>query len=152
MGRTRKPLSEQIGNLTKQQQERRLAEQALVSSSENRIEKPPAWLDDEVALKEYKRLAKAVKGMDILGDLDKNNLAGYCNAFSKYLRASHCLAEEEMIVDGKENPLIAVQIKYAKEMREFARLCGLSIDSRLKFAAVKLNDIETDISDEFGDI
>ena len=152
MGRTRKPLSEQQGNLTKQQQERRLAEQALVSAGEGAIEKPPAWLVDEEALKEYKRLARAVKGMDILGELDKNNLAGYCSAFSKYLSASRALAEESLIVEGDENPLIAVQIKYAKEMREFARLCGLSIDSRLKFAAVKLNAIEDDINDEFGDI
>lgn len=151
MGRARKPLSQQQGNLTKQQQQRRLAEQSLVSKG-GAIEKPPAWLEDEIALKEYRRIACAIKGMDILGELDKNNLAGYCCAFAKYLRASYCLAQEEMILDGKENPLIAVQIKYAKEMREFARLCGLSIDSRLKLAAVKLNEIEADIGDEFGDI
>ena len=39
-----------------------------------------------------------------------------------------------------------------QEMRDFARLCGLSIDSRLKFAAVKLDDISETIDSEFGSI
>ena len=90
----------------------------------------------------------------MLGDLDANNLAGYCNAFANYLKASEEL--ETLLISGEkgsyENPLISVQIKYAKEMREFARLCGLSIDSRLKFAAVKFNNIDNNINDEFGGI
>lgn len=93
-----------------------------------------------------------MKNMEMIGDLDANNLAGYCNAFAKYHAATEMLNENELVIEGKENPLIAIQIKYAKEMRDFARLCGLSIDSRLKFAAVKLEVIENDISEEFGDI
>lgn len=88
--------------------------------------------------------------MDMLGDLDANNLACYCNAFANYRQASEQL--DRLLIEGEENPLIAIQNKYAKEMREFARLCGLSIDSRLKFAAVKLDNLESQIDDEFGDI
>lgn len=154
MGRTRIPLSEQKGNLTKEQQEKRRSEQELVKSPNTYFLNPPKWLKDKTAVSEYKRLVKALKGMDMLGDLDANNLAGYCNAFANYLKASEEL--ETLLIQGEkgsyENPLIAVQIKYAKEMREFARLCGLSIDSRLKFAAVKLNNIENNINDDFGDI
>ena len=154
MGRTRKPLSEQKGNLTKEQQEKRRSEQELVKTPDTYFLNPPKWLKDKTAVSEYKRLVKALKGMDMLGDLDTNNLAGYCNAFANYLKASDEL--ETLLISGEkgsyENPLIAVQIKYAKEMREFARLCGLSIDSRLKFAAVKLNHIDSNINDEFGGI
>ena len=92
----------------------------------------------------------------MLGDLDANNLACYCNAYSNYLKATHQLETEGLILHGEkgdyENPLIAIQTKYAKEMRDFARLCGLSIDSRLKFAAVKLDDISENIDSEFGSI
>lgn len=152
MGRTRLPLSEQKGNLTKLQQNKRLTEQGLATTSNEYFQKPPPWLTDEIAVEEYKRIVKALKNLDMIGDLDANNLAGYCSAFANYLYASDRLSREDLTIEGKENPLIAIQIKYAKEMREFSRLCGLSIDSRLKFAAVKLEAIENDINDEFGDI
>ena len=152
MGRTRLPLSEQKGNLTKKQQGKRQAEQDIVTTGDEYFKKPPKWLTDPVAVAEYKRLVKAMKNMEMIGDLDANNLAGYCNAFAKYHAATGELDGSDLVVEGKENPLIAIQIKYAKEMRDFARLCGLSIDSRLKFAAVKLEVIENDISEEFGDI
>ena len=152
MGRTRKQLSEQKGHLTKKQQTRRQTEQELVRMDNKYLMTPPNWLINETAVKEYKRLVKAMKDMDMLGDLDANNLACYCNAYANYLKATEQL-DELVISGGKfENPLIGIQIKYAKEMRDFARLCGLSIDSRLKFAAAKLNGIDDDINDEFGNI
>ncbi len=147
-------MSEQKGHLTKNQQTKRHTEQELVRTDNKYFLTPPAWLTDETAVKEYKRLVKAMKNMDMLGDLDANNLACYCNAFSNYLKATEQLTELVTLTEKgySENPLIAVQTKYAKEMRDFARLCGLSIDSRLKFAAVKLNDISENIDDEFGNI
>lgn len=154
MGRTRKQMSEQKGHLTKAQQTKRYTEQELVRTDNQYFSKPPPWLTDETAVKEYKRLVKAMEKMDMLGDLDANNFACYCNAYSNYLKATGQL--DSLILTGEkggyENPLIAVQIKYAKEMRDFARLCGLSIDSRLKFAAVKLDEITEGIDGEFGDI
>ncbi len=154
MGRTRKPMSEQKGHLTKNQQTKRHTEQELVRTDNKYFLTPPAWLTDETAVKEYKRLVKAMKNMDMLGDLDANNLACYCNAFSNYLKATSQLTELVTLTEKglSENPLIAIQTRYAKEMRDFARLCGLSIDSRLKFAAVKLNDISENIDNEFGNI
>lgn len=154
MGRTRKQLSEQRGHLTKAQQTKRYTEQELVRTDNSYFLVPPKWLTDETAVCEYKRLVSAMSKMDMLGDLDANNLAGYCNAFANYLKATRQL--DDLILSGEkgdyENPLIGIQIKYAKEMRDFARLCGLSIDSRLKFAAVKLDEISDNINSEFGDI
>ncbi|MBR2175473.1 MAG: phage terminase small subunit P27 family [Clostridia bacterium] len=156
-GRARKVLGEQNGNLTKEQQVKRQAEQDLIKTSKKYFRKPPKWLKNPIAIKEYRRLVKSLDQMDMLGDLDANNLACYCNAFAKYTEATERLEtlESLTISSGKGesgNPLINIQIKYAKEMRDFARLCGLSIDSRLKFAAAKLNDIDKSIGDEFGDI
>lgn len=155
MGRTRKPLSEQRGNLTKEIQARRAAEQDLVKTECAYLSRPPDWLSDR-AKKEYCRLYQAMKDIDMLGDLDANNLASYCNAFDNYLTAASDVQENGLTIelDDKviENPNVALQIKYAKEMREFGKQCGLSIDSRLKFAAVKLEKTEQDIAEEFGDI
>ncbi len=151
MGRTRIPLSEQKGDLTKERQERRKAEQELVKTQKNYIKKAPVWLSKR-AKKEYKRLLDNIKDMDMLGDLDANNLACYCNAFDKYLIAEEDVSERGTIIEGRENPSILLQIKFAKEMREFGKQCGLSIDSRLKFAAVKLKETEDEITDKFGDI
>lgn len=155
MGRTRKPLSEQRGNLTKETQTRRAAEQDLVKTDCAYLSRPPDWLSDR-AKKEYCRLYNAMKNIDMLGDLDANNLAAYCNAFDNYLEAAADVRKNGLTIelDDKviENPNVALQIKYAKEMREFGKQCGLSIDSRLKFAAVKLEKAEQDIAEEFGDI
>lgn len=151
MGRTRIPLSEQKGDLTKERQERRKAEQELAKTQKNYIKKAPVWLSKR-AKKEYKRLLDNIKDMDMLGDLDANNLACYCNAFDKYLIAEEDVSERGTIIEGRENPSILLQIKFAKEMREFGKQCGLSIDSRLKFAAVKLKETEDEITDKFGDI
>ena len=150
MGRTRKPLSEQQGNLTKEQQVKRQTEQDLVKTDNKYFQKPPDWLTNDLAKAEYKRLVKAMKNMDMLGDLDTNNLACYCNAFASYLQVTAQI--DRFITDGDVNPLITVQMKYAKEMRDFARLCGLSIDSRLKFATVKLDEVSENITNEFGDV
>ena len=155
MGRTRKPLSEQRGNLTKEIQARKLAEQEMVKAKCTYLSQPPEWLTDR-AKEEYCRLYQAMKDIDMLGDLDANNLAAYCNAFDNYLTAVDDVQKNGLTIelDDKviENPNVVLQIKYAKEMREFGKQCGLSIDSRLKFAAVKLEKAEKDIAEEFGDI
>ncbi len=125
------------------------------------IEKPPTWLIDATAKREYKRILKDLKKIEIVGNLDLSNLAGYCNAYSMYRKATKQLAGTELIVTktsasgneyDTENPLIMVQKKYAEEMRKFASMCGLTIDSRLKAATAKADKIEDEIEDEFGDI
>ena len=155
MGRTRKPLSEQRGDLTKARKTRLDAEQELVKAEKKFIEKPPSWLSYK-AKKEYKRIYSAMKGMDLIGDLDANNLAAYCNAWDNYLIATAAVNTQGQVIqvggEKIENPSVALQTKYAKEMREFGKQCGLSIDSRLKFASQKLEAIEDKISETFGDI
>ena len=101
-----------------------------------------------------------LKKIDFIGNIDLNNLACYCQAFSNYLKATKQLNKEELTVEKQtrdgvviaENPLINIQRKYAEEMRKFGSLCGLSVDARLKIASLKVKEKENDISDEFGDI
>lgn len=63
---------------------------------------------------------------------------------------------EKQIPNGSytivENPLIKIQKQYADEMRRFASLCGLTIDSRLKLAVQKTTKERKEIEEDFGDI
>lgn len=157
MGRTRKILSEQTGNLTKEIQTRRSIEQDMTRTGTDYFLKPPKWLINSVAVREYKRLVGELKKLELLGNLDTNALGNYCNAFAKYAEITERLKYAPLTVTNSagnevENPLINLQIKYSKEMRDNARLCGITIDSRLKFASQKLDRIDEEISEEFGDI
>lgn len=161
MSRNRKPMELQEGNLTKEIQERKFLEEQIVKTGSEDLGRPPSWLVDSTAKREYKRILRDLKKIEIVGNLDLSNLAGYCNAYSFYRKATAQLAGQELIVEKTsasgalyeaENPLIMVQKKYAEEMRKFASMCGLTIDSRLKAASAKVDRIEEGIEDDFGDI
>lgn len=157
MGRMRKPLSEQKGHLTQEVQTRRSTEESMIRTDTAYLRRPPKWLISKVAVKEYRRLIKELESLDLLGNLDANALGSYCNAFAKYLEVTEELKTAPLtVLNGAgtpvENPLFALQMKYSKEMRDTGRLCGLTIDSRLKFASTKLDGIEDAISAEFGEI
>ncbi len=158
MGRGRKPVEMQKGNLTVFDGNKRKKEEESVTVGNEQLKNPPPWLIDNVAKKEWKRLIKELNKIDIVGNLDKNNLAGYCNSFANYQRATKELEEAPFCVQRKtrtgeitvRNPLIDVQKLYAEEMRKFASLCGLTIDSRLKAAVTKTKKEEDTIKEKFG--
>ena len=128
MPRKRKPLATQKGNLTvAQQEDKQLEERLVLTGKEN---------------------------------LDVNNLGCYCNAFSYYISVTKQLKKENKVIkkptqNGEilvKNPLCDLQKMYSEEMRKFASMCGLTIDSRLKAATIAREGIDNEINDEFGDI
>lgn len=160
MGRNRKPLEMQTGNITKTESLTRKSEQESVTTDRDLLDKPPTWLIDANAKKEWKRIVEEIREIEILGNLDYNNLGGYCNAFANYVKVTKELKKQPYCVERETrtgtiivaNPMIGVQRAYAEEMRKFASLCGLTIDSRLKAAAVKTEDKKDEITQKFGDI
>jgi len=161
MSRTRKPLSMQKGNLTVEQQTNMQQAEELITVGREQLARAPSWLVDNVAKKEFKRIVKEFEKVEVVGNLDLNNIGGYCNAYSFYLQATKELQGQPLTIikylqngakNTVENPMINIQKKYAEEMRKFSSLCGLTIDSRLKIATVKTTKSEKDIEDEFGDI
>ncbi len=157
MGRNRKPLSAQNGNLTQKFQKQREFEENLVTGSKSELAKPPTWLINATAKKEWNRIVDELGNIGMICNLDIDNIGGFCNAFAMYLKVTKELKKVKLTVIGgngqeTEHPLIGTQRKYAQEMRDFAKLCGLTIDSRLKFAAQKAKDIDNEIDSEFGDI
>ena len=85
---------------------------------------------------------------------------GYCNAFANYVKATEILKDQTYYIDREtrngvivvKNPMVDIQRTYAEEMRKFASLCGLTIDARLKAAAVKSDKTREAITNKFGNI
>lgn len=161
IGRPRKPLEMQKGNLTIETKIQKETEENMITIGRQHLARSPTWLIDTVAKKEFKRIVKEFDSVGVIGNLDLNNIAGYCNAYAFYLRATEELKDQSLTIIKKlpngssniaENPLIKIQKIYAEEMRKFASLCGLTIDSRLKIATVKVSEQDQGIQEEFGEI
>lgn len=156
MGKQRKVLQMQTGHLTKKAQVEMEAHASMIVQDPSDLDKLPQDLADTKAKKEWKRVVPELKKMDIVGRLDIANLVGYCNAYSKYCEVTRSLRGQPLTIlaptGEKENPLINVQIKYAEMFRKFADQCGLTINSRLKWAATKQKKQEEEIESEFGAI
>lgn len=157
MGRARKPLAAQTGDLTVARQQQREQEERLSAGKPIGEMKPPKTLINSEARKLWKWAVGLLKDMPLVGELDVLNLEGMCNAFALYRGATEKIKTEGITEDGMDfgREMISVmnaQKKYAEEYRAFARLCGFTVDSRLKLAAVKAKEIDDDIEETFGDI
>lgn len=160
MGKAKKPLSLIQKHLTKEEILKKEHEEALIKVNADNIE-APSWLIDDFAVDEFYKLADELKQIDIITNLDVNNLASYCEAYSNYVKATIRLNSESLtikktmqsgVVNVVKNPLIEIQKLYAEECRRFASLCGLTIDSRLKFATAKAEKLNNELENEFGDL
>ena len=156
MGNPRIPVKQQKGHLTQEERHKRAFEESLIRFDRSQLERPPANLFNATAKKEWKRIVEELKQLEMIGNLSLQNVRGFCNAYALYEKATQDLKGQPLVVKTetgeKRNPLVDVQIYYAKEMREFAKLCGLTPDGLLKFAAEKAKSIEENITDEFGEI
>lgn len=148
------------GHYTKEQQvKQELIEQEL---KQDEVElRCPSWVKDKVAKAEFKRLSKELKEIGIISTLDLNSLTSYCIAYSKYRQAVEEMNGQPLTVpyfnkNGTStivpNPLIKIQKMYSDEMKKWASCLGLTIDSRLKCATLKVEKAQDEVGDSFGDI
>ena len=160
MGKTRKPIDMQKAHLTLVEKQNRKMEEESGTTGNNQLKTPPKWLINDTAKKEWKRIVKELNKINIVGNLDYANLGGYCNAYANYIKATDILKEQTYYIDREtrngvivvKNPMVDIQTNYANEMRKFAALCGLTIDSRLKAAVTKTDKTEEMIQERFGNI
>lgn len=136
MGAKRKPASQQRGDLRVVVMQQKKAEEEAVQTGNDELQSPPEWLD-EFARSEWYRVVPQLLKIEIVGNLDYSNIAGYCNAFSKFRQA---------VIDGNDS----LQIKYGPELRRFADQCGMTINSRLKAATTKIAKQDEVIEERFG--
>lgn len=157
MGRPRVPADLQKGHISKQEKQRKAEETSAATASRKCFKSVPADLIDTTAKKEWRRISKMLEEMQIIGDLDASNLIGYCNAYSLYIKATKELSGQPLVIETEtgtfKNPLVSIQDMYAKQLRDFAAKAGLSIDARLKCAALKIQRQDDEgITGAFGDI
>lgn len=160
MPRPRKPVDMQKGNLTVINGQKRKAEEASVTVGKNQLKTAPKWLINDNAKKEWRRIIKELSAIELIGNLDYNNLGAYCNAYANYVETTNQLRGETYTIaretrNGEiivKNPLIDIQKYYAEEMRKFAALCGLTIDSRLKAAGTRKTKKEEGFKEKWGNI
>ena len=160
MARPKKPLDMQKAHLTLVEKQNRKFEEEMVSTGNNHLKTPPNWLINDVAKKEWRRIVRELNKINIIGNLDYANLGWYCNAYANYIKATDILKEQSYYIDREtrngvivvKNPMVDIQTNYASEMRRFAALCGLTIDSRLKAAVTKTEKTEDMIQQKFGNI
>lgn len=160
MGKLKKPIDMQKAHLTLVEKQNRRQEEESVVTGNNQLKTPPKWLINDTAKKEWRRIVKELNKINIVGNLDYANLGGYCNAYANYIKATEILKDQTYYIDREtrtgvivvKNPMVDIQTNYAAEMRKFAALCGLTIDSRLKAAITKTEKTEDMIQQKFGNI
>lgn len=158
----KKAVSVQKAHLTIAEKEERLQAEESVRTSTDQIIKPPPWLNSKIAKGEWKRVLPQLLEINVVGNLDLEAIAGYCNAFANYRQAIDELSKQGLLIVSqdeekgftfvKENPLNNLAIKWGTEMRRFADLCGLTINSRIKCGQAKVDKQKQNIEDTFGDI
>ena len=162
MSARRKLLSIQKSHLSDAQKEDLKRAEEMIKTGTTDIIQPPSWLNSTIAKNEWKRVVPQLLEIDVAGNLDLEAVAGYCNAFANYRKATEQLSKEEFVIITedpktgatlyKENPLVNVQIKWGTEMRKFADICGMTINARLKAAATKQKQEQDTIETQFGAI
>lgn len=148
-GRPRKPVSQLEGHLTKEQiRQREEQEEMLKQLPKDKI-KPPAWLSVR-GKKIFRDIVNNLEEVDILANVDIYNLGILAEGLDNFIEVTIQLdarrfdkgtggkkfttthinkfgAENEV-----EDPLINIQIKYSKMVKEYSMLVGLNPAARLK--------------------
>lgn len=155
-GSVRKPLAQQKGTMNVVVMQQKQREEEMVKTATDEILDPPEWLTNEVARDEWKRVIPQLLEINVVGNLDLANVAGYCNAYAGYRKATEELDKMPLVyvdkADGKtkSNPYVSIQAQYAQEMRRFGDLCGMSVSSRLKAAATQTKKEAERVEEKFG--
>ena len=150
-GRPKKALDNMTGHWTKEQIEQKKYEENLIKIDDKNI-KAPNWLKDRVAKNEFKRLVGLLEKIDIICELDITTLGLYCQTYAKLVEIVKELEQEELVIDGKPNPKMKMQLQLSEELRKLGNELGITLSSRLKFATSKAEQERDQIKDEFGDI
>ena len=159
MGRPRKIISLQTGNIKKDVRAKREYEESLVKTDKDELEKLPSSVFlDATAKREYERVRKNLQSIDIIGNLDRNSMIVYANAYSMYLQALKETKKKDFcpIVKTssgeKPNPIFAIMEQAKKDMDTSGSALGMSASSRLKIASEKAKGQEKNLIQMFGDI
>ena len=106
------PVELQTGHLKVIDGQKKRDAEDQVKTEKNQLKRPPSWLIDDVAKKEWRRVVKELSKLNIVGNLDLNNIGGYCNAFANYVKATEILSQQTYYVDRETRTGVIVVKKF----------------------------------------
>ena len=100
---------------------------------------PPEHLSDE-AKKEWRRVGRLLLELGVVSDLDRSALAGYCQAWGRWVEAEEALRQYGVVVKSPsgypmQSPFLAVANKALEQMRAFLIEFGMTPASRSRVHA-----------------
>ncbi len=160
MGRMRKIISLQTGNIKKTDYERRKYEESLIQSDGEDLDDVPATeFINETARKEYDRVLRRLREeVGIIGNLNKSDLLTYANGYGKYMDCvkQYRKKDFQLVIETnsgpKANPVLRMMDEAQRCMGEAARRLGMTVDGQLKTAKAKADKEEADMEKVFGAI
>lgn len=166
MARPRKPVDTQTRHNTQEEIQRQKFAESLVQTGREDLAETSIGLMDATARKEYARVLRSLVDLPVIGNLDRTNLVGYCNYYSLHRKLEGKIKKQEaqMKKETKELgdagdettayyfELLRQDRLTCESMIRFEKLCGLTVDSRLKVADAAAKQVEDQLQEEFGDI
>lgn len=136
MGRARKVIDMQVGNISKQKKlNRKMQEEKIKIDRDALTAGAPSWLSERAAA-EYDRVVREAAAIDMLDNLDMSVLAIYADNYGRYLDAAEYLRENGQTYEGKFGPSMSPYVKIAESASNQIMKCstklGLSTTDRLK--------------------
>lgn len=152
MGRPRKSLSASTKHRTVAEQEQKKQEELLSKTPDDLLNTPPtSELRDKLARDTWERIIPDLVEYTSVGNLDRDDIIAYCNSWSRVVEAEKKYKNRNLSPEEKDK-WEARLYKATADHRKYASLCGMTLDSRLKAATVKIKQKDKEIADEFGDI
>jgi P27 family predicted phage terminase small subunit len=101
--------------------------------------KCPAWLDVE-AKREWRRIVPELVALGIVGQVDRAALAGYCQAYARWVEAERVLSTEGQYIEGTKggmikHPAFQVARDNLTLVKQFCAEFGMTPSSRTRLHA-----------------
>lgn len=137
-GRNKQPINLIVAkgkkHLTKEEINNRKSTEIKAPSDKIRA---PSYLDKDLK-REFNKLAKQLKEIDIMSNIDIDALASFIIARKLYLEVTQKLIGSPSLLLDKD--LVGIQDKFFKQCRAAAGDLGLTISSRCKLIVPKKED------------
>jgi P27 family predicted phage terminase small subunit len=100
--------------------------------------KPPAWLS-EAELREWKRITRELRAMQVLTSADADAIAVYCQVAVRYQQATKEIAEKGLTVDSPNgypiiNPALSIVNKCIQQMHRLLTEFGMTPAARSRIS------------------
>ncbi len=107
------------------------------------------------ACQEWERVAGELESLGLLTRIDRASLAGYCQAWARWVEAEEQLAKFGLIVKAPsgypmQSPFLAIANKALEQMHRFSSEFGMTPASRTRIQTTPPTDGGSDLARRYG--